>query len=715
MKSPKLHVNTGVGFADSSNDHPSHSPSTADSTKINAGMDVDNIIATPAHDSKSSKASDIGDGSPKPKRQRMTRADRLGRKPVDYDMKHHPMDDVLRPKAAAKRRAHDQSVRQPSDNDEDDGSPDEESDLSAPKAIRKPMAGPQTPERLRVTRAGTLGEKAVDYDMKHHPMDDVLRPKAAAKRSVWFKSLSPPSLSQEAADASKPSPMANNDPENPFVKSIHDDWKKLQAFDRRVYLLQKGSPIHGNTLPLKWSKVVEVLIEDGFFTREQFKSWGGFEVLKSRYESTRLRIEGFFGAIPEPTNKMGWQVVHAEGFEVYGMGVGEKYWPHYCDSIVCPPSIKRKEAFTKPGDDEDGKGEDEYPEVAGSSQIHKITQDDEISVRGSKNATVDPNDDRVVLEASPTLSHDAQSALQAEDELMESLRSALSSEVGPPMMDDDELDAVLGDMGMANPSSATDTAAHESATLSSSLSDPDTSLLEPRKKSQQESNRVDVAITSRIPCTPRKAELPNLEVELTGHTTFGNVPPSVIKAAQRSEQQKIQNSCKKSPGGKSTVSGTKFAAASESFDTTEVLFQPKAPKKVYKRGSRVKSSSVDFEVHEDQPGNTPLVKKQITQHPKSPGTDIKKENFDHHDQAASDNTAHDRLQQAIANSHTTTRNSEGRLTRLNSTRFRPASAGTMQSSPDFVVADGRAAGNVRMGPNAFVTPLTPRSTRIRRV
>lgn len=719
MTPRKPHANGHTIPTNSSSTTPSPISAMASNAKANTDIGFNGIIPTPAR--SLTKTPDNVEGvSPSPKRQRVTRADILGHKRVDYDMKHHPMDDVLRPKAAAKRRAYDHPPQQLSD-DESERASDEDSDLDIPKTGQKPITYPQTtPERHRTTRAETLGGKPVDYDMKHHPMDDVLRPKAAAKRSVWFKSISPTTLSQKVAKASKTTSIAKNDPKNPFTKPTVTDWKKLQAFDRRVYLLQKGSPINGNTLPLKWFKVVEALIEDGFFTREQLKAWGGVEALKSRYESVRKGIEEFFEAKPEPTNKMGWQVCHAEGFDVYNKGVGKKYWPSHGDSIVCPPSTKEtEEAFIKQADGDNPEGEYDQPEVANFNNTRFVNADNnktnggELQSQGDETVAAVHNHDRAISEVSSTLYHDAKQVLEAEDRLMESMRSAPSSEIGAPMMDDDELEAILGDMTTP----ATEAVQSESSILSSSLSDPKTSLLERRQNiRQQRSAGYNAAIAPKSPGIPTKSPLPLHEVDAIESTTVAVVPPSVLKAARRLEQQIAQSeSSKQSPRGKSVSANSSNTANTDTLATDECLPSRKAPRKVYKRSARAKSSSVEFQVHEDQPGNTPIIKKQVALHPKSPGTDIKKENFGHHNRAEPDTTVtHMRLQEALVGSPSTARRPERHLaTPVSTVIYGPTSI--LQPSPAFVVADGRASGIDRMGPNAFVTPLTPRSTRIRRV
>jgi hypothetical protein len=89
--------------------------------------------------------------------------------------------------------------------------------------------------------------------MKHHPMDDMLRPKAAAKRSVRFRRSSETYLNGTMVDKENPPAAKENSPaakdvENPFNRPIRAEWEDFEPFDRRIYVLQKGAPVEGNTL-----------------------------------------------------------------------------------------------------------------------------------------------------------------------------------------------------------------------------------------------------------------------------------------------------------------------------------------------------------------------------------------------------------------------------------------------------------------------------------
>ena len=85
------------------------------------------------------------------KRKRLPRGD--GQKMVSYDMKFHPMDDILRPKYSAKRRGIEE--------DDEDNSPSGE--MVAPNLNRR-----------RSSRNIHQSEKPI-YSAKWHPLDQMLK------------------------------------------------------------------------------------------------------------------------------------------------------------------------------------------------------------------------------------------------------------------------------------------------------------------------------------------------------------------------------------------------------------------------------------------------------------------------------------------------------------------------------------------------------------
>ena len=101
------------------------------------------------------------------KRQRLTR--RHGQSNVNYDMKHHPMDDVLRPKYSAKRRA--QGKQEASSDSDDEIHQDGANNASSELAV-SPI-----PHCRRSSRKIHQGETPI-YSAKWHPLDQMLRENA---------------------------------------------------------------------------------------------------------------------------------------------------------------------------------------------------------------------------------------------------------------------------------------------------------------------------------------------------------------------------------------------------------------------------------------------------------------------------------------------------------------------------------------------------------
>ena len=232
------------------------------------------------------------------------------------------------------------------------------------------------------------GSKVPDYDMKHHPMDDHLRPNAMRKRAVArlhpalkhhsprllsiatspkysakVSSKSPLNLSlhsSEMSESSINSASPNLQTKNKASQAMYGiskppgwsllnniyaienplDWDDLQPIDHLMFLLQRGASAQGNTLPRTWSYVKQALFNEGLLTLDEVNSDEATEWLKARYESVRIGVQLFFKAKPEPTDKKDWSVRYTEGFDVYLSARGSKYWKHQIDSIARPSSTK---------------------------------------------------------------------------------------------------------------------------------------------------------------------------------------------------------------------------------------------------------------------------------------------------------------------------------------------------------------------------------------
>ena len=183
----------------------------------------------------------------------------------------------------------------------------------------------------RTTRT-TVNSKRKLYDMSFHPMDSFTRPNPKRAKFDEVNNIESSALKSEAQrnTASETSSEGSlqgrsqntyND-KNLFAEPIEEDWKLLNALDRRVYRLQRGSPIKGDAIALKWSTVIKTLIRENFFSREQCIMWGGEKALKARYEKVRKAMQVFFGGVhyeEEPCSRKNWTIRPMEGWDVFDL------------------------------------------------------------------------------------------------------------------------------------------------------------------------------------------------------------------------------------------------------------------------------------------------------------------------------------------------------------------------------------------------------------
>lgn len=466
--------------------------------------------------------------SPSSEPNRFTGARLKGRAPISYDMKYHPMDEVLRPNAHATLSARSQrlvsSTRESSlrglDNLKERGAdPVSNSDMKRERNhTLKDQVARKSP---RFARSSTQNEKRVNYNMGYHLIDDVLRLKTRKRHSVWLKNVSIPTTSSSSSSTALPRIKFDN----PFAKPISPDWGDLEVFDRRVYTLQKGAPFQGTTLPLEWTRIVRILVTQGFFTEAEFKAVGGLNALVSRYETIRLEIQGFFKSAPEPVDKRNWPIRYVEDLKVFEYESGTKYWRHHRHSIVNPRSNKIDD------------------------RAQAVTANSETSEDG--NAPDFVSNQQVTLPIS-----DISTSEEASFEFV--LRRQLEDFNGNiDKFPDDQDNSFKEAFDLLQPSIDAD------CTLDAILSDP----------------FVETYATPGIPKEPERhtAEAAlNVKDDHSVHTT-----------------------------------------------SDRKLLVRKAT-----RDSKTKPSTANFQILEDEPGGTPLIRKYISMNPASPGTDIQKENFE---------------------------------------------------------------------------------------
>lgn len=493
--------------------------------EMRARLDADITIAASNDSSKRFKRpKQTLATSPSSESDGLTGARLRGRAPIIYDMKYHPMDDLLRPNAHATLNARSQRLMSSYGEDSLTG-PENLKDsgaevISNSGVIRNRVhisKNQPTRSSTRFARSGTQSERTVNYDMRYHPIDDVLRSKYRKSDSFWLKEVS---ISARAS-SSTGSPRIDFD--NPLKKSISSDWRDLESFDRRVYILQKGAPLQGETLPVEWTKIIETLVMEGFFTQGEFKAVGGLTALTSRYETIRLAIQGFFRSAPESVDKRDWSIRYVEDLKVFGLGSGTKYWRHQRHSIVHPRSSK----------------------IANKAQT--ITASSEAFEDG--NAARFMNDEQLTL---PVLAVPYTSEEASHDPVLEG-----------------QLEGCKGDIDR--------------------LPDDQGHSFEEAFELLQ----------------------PSIDADSIVDTILGD--PFIWSSATNSFPGRLES------------------YTAEAIQGDRSIPTPSDPKHLIKkgnRGSKAKSSATSFQILEDEPGSTPLIRKYISMIPASPGTDIQKENFE---------------------------------------------------------------------------------------
>ena len=181
------------------NVQPTAEASTAKRPRLQKGLSYSNILISSERSTRACVDAMGSDGSSPKNVCHSTRGSRRVRAAVNYDMHFHPADVVLRPNHAATKAAREKTREAENTSDGDvsrnshyDGADENQSpSAKSTKGSTKPDFAVVIPLH-RTTRSGR-NVKAANYNMKHHPMDDALRPKTAAKRSERFQELSPSS------------------------------------------------------------------------------------------------------------------------------------------------------------------------------------------------------------------------------------------------------------------------------------------------------------------------------------------------------------------------------------------------------------------------------------------------------------------------------------------------------------------------------------------
>ncbi|KAL8733570.1 MAG: hypothetical protein Q9166_001978 [cf. Caloplaca sp. 2 TL-2023] len=598
--------------------------------------------STPSRDGRTNSSRlPIRPTSGRPSSRRISRGEERNEKPKQYDMGYHPIDDFLPPNASRSILV-DASSPEPS-------TPVSETHTSPPRCPIAPRSG--SPANRRLTRGEKYGEKPVQYDAKHHPMDDIMRPNAAKKvlarsaaianssSSVKTSNLKSPNVSTakhqdlsisepEATTTSAEPPstaasrllapavvvQSNSEPVPKIIeKSDPTGWKSLKDTDRVIYLLQKGAHPDGDTLPLTWPEVARTLERRCSFP-------GGFisiEGLRHRYAVVHRNLQAYYHARPEPTHKDDTVLHYAEDFDVYDYKGRGTYWRHGKDSVVKHPQfpntsrdVYQDEQLIHGGIsdrvvlDHDGQRPDTCNGGAVSSSQYTSRKSGSGDLDGEGAKPADPRQgDPYIMQPFPANDTDIAHAEDNDNALEEEVSHIQKAGAFEASMDyvPAHIDACTTDDG-------------EDHGLYGSYNDAEAYIRQVLGRHQdsetQESPERDVLASLRNEISADVDEMFKLE-ELD--------PMFQSPADEGKETENKEQEPRLVQGNPKTMADELISPVVDETESEDVIRRPLS--------RRPFKGSAGFSVHEDQPGNTPKIKRQIAMNPKSPGTDLPKENW----------------------------------------------------------------------------------------
>ena len=490
---------------------------------------------------------------------------------------------------------------------------------------------PNSPGQRRSARISSFKDGPRNYDMKYggiiqsrftlrltpfpryHVMDAVLRPIAAAKRmesrllAAISSKITVQSAASDRAQSQKPTISSPNPStrrsvhrksdlegvhfsvtparpqlQNPYLNQNSITWNNVQALDRRIYLLQKGAPLNSNTFSQDWINETfnNFLSDEGIITSDELSNRDNIEILKNRYESVRLGLQNFFDSEPEPENKNCWTLSKTEGFDVYKMESGSRYWRHQEESIVKGITISTSSnivgSATAPAKKIIANRNRELTDgIRGT-----LVQNGAITLTSMRDIMKEGDRPRSpYLEVQRILGFDSERAVNFDHE-DDSERGAITE------TENSLIESMRG--GHFSSSVMSDTALEE--------------LLLPAEQDLKE--EPDHEIVADLVLSDLKDSEPAGRVLAYPDKALDKISYGLAETVQMNNEE--------------TSSGDHVCPQGTSDE-------PRAPKKAKKRKLREDFAVI---VHEDPPGRTPLIEKVVRMNPVSPGTDIPKENLE---------------------------------------------------------------------------------------
>jgi len=573
-------------------------------TKDLKNLKPEDMIPTPQKPrtlKRSSKDSELQGAA---KRRSLTRS-AIEPKKVNYDVKYHPMDKSTRPHAPATRKAREEYEE--NDGDEEVAEQDAEGEEEA-----------DDEDEVDTTSQRTLrgrGGKKANYDMAAHPLNPLFQTKISSRKS-----------------SSKAESLATEDePAEPFADPVATSWELLDPLDQHLHEIQEGAPDNPKSLPFKWAEVVNILIEEGCFTRKQFDRFGRFSALRKRYEEIRQVAQGDYADM-EPKDREDRRLYFREGFDVFDLDSTQTYVnqniPEYMHGIKVFTSrdlAKREKEFIKAQKDAANDIQDTSMQDTSTSSPSAAKPDEPRPVAVTLGEPV--NFEAVLTNA---LTNEIR-RLDAENRNMTS-----AEDVGLALEDLASTDDVV--MAMEEYGQGTPTPIILSGTASAAMTQPPSaSQKEPAAKDMV---ALSASMISPLPqkeldaqiAAAQKAELAAQSIAATQAfinkqrkstpSSSDNLIDTLSSLATASPSHQLLQEMQKTAIGGKAVAGTpkKQLPIGDNAITGPPKKQhpfggetiPGTTRKQLQRGRRkikVKPGSAsNFEIHEDTPGNTPRAK-----------------------------------------------------------------------------------------------------------
>ena len=366
---------------------------------------------------------------------------------------------------------------------------------------------------------------------------------------------------------------------NPHLGTTSLDYNELGQFDQLIYSLQKGAPVHGNTLPLSWQTVKQTLFDCGEITLDELNSEETTKWLQLRYECLRLGIEAFFKSKPETADKDDWTLSRYEEFDAFDKKPDTKYWKYHRHSIFSPSTTSINDDQHEPM--EIAETDDEKEAHRGQEEAIPYNQFDALKDQLTISASDDSEwegcetddggleeDNNHVDEREPqegeTSIIDLEQWGSEDDTLVETMQreDVVSSE---GLMSPGELGKTIADF-----------------------------LNEPLSKPQV------AKVTSKSNTNSEEPLTPGHGAPESSCTTQASSANTLVRGFQAIN-----------------------TATEEKLPHESIPLPVKRPKK----RKAATEPEAEVEVHEDAPGGSPRIRRIIANNPPSPGTDLPKENL----------------------------------------------------------------------------------------